>query len=68
MRPRVLVPILLALLPLVVGTLPAGEASAADSLTIRVLSNRADLVSGGDALVAIDLPDGVPAADVRVSA
>ncbi|HEU5456481.1 MAG TPA: DUF6351 family protein, partial [Nocardioides sp.] len=63
-------PLLLALLtalPLVVGTLPAGQASAAGPLTIRVLSNRADLVSGGDALVAVGLPDGVSAADVRVS-
>ena len=67
MRARLLLLALLTALPLVVGTLPAGQASAAGALTIRVLSNRADLVSGGDALVAVDLPDGVSAAEVRVS-
>ena len=36
-------------------------------LRIRVLSNRADLVSGGDALVTIGLPRKVRAARVRVS-
>lgn len=35
-------------------------------LTIRVLSNRADLISGGDALIAIDLPAGANAADLAV--
>lgn len=33
---------------------------------IQVLSNRADLISGGDALVAIDLPNGVDPITVRV--
>jgi Tannase-like family of unknown function (DUF6351) len=41
--------------------LPAGAAPI-----IHVLSNRADLISGGDALVAIDLPAGVDPALVRV--
>jgi hypothetical protein len=31
----------------------AGPASPASSISIRVLSNRADLISGGDALVQI---------------
>ena len=35
---------------------------------IAVLSNRADLISGGDALVEITLPDGVNPSDVSVSA
>jgi hypothetical protein len=33
---------------------------------IHVLSNRADLISGGDALVAIDLPENVDPSGVRV--
>ncbi|MGH3734111.1 MAG: DUF6351 family protein [Micromonosporaceae bacterium] len=39
-----------------------------DGLRISVLSNRADLVSAGDVLVAIALPDGVRPSKVRVSA
>ncbi len=40
--------------------LPTGAAAAGpDALAIHVVSNRADLVSGGDALVAVDLPKGV---------
>lgn len=35
-------------------------------LEIKVLSNRADLVSGGDALVEIVLPNTTPVIDVRV--
>jgi hypothetical protein len=35
-------------------------------VVIHVLSNRADLISGGDALVAIDLPEGATSADVDV--
>ena len=45
----------------------AGPAGAADGVvTIEVLSGRADLVSGGDALVEVSLPAGVDASDVRV--
>jgi hypothetical protein len=39
---------------------------AADPVTIRVVSNRADLVSGGDALVEIGLPRGARSSSVRV--
>ncbi|HVL31983.1 MAG TPA: DUF6351 family protein, partial [Actinomycetota bacterium] len=39
----------------------------ADPVQIRVLSNRADLISGGDALVAIDLPEGADASDLAVT-
>ncbi|MFL5884625.1 MAG: DUF6351 family protein [Thermoleophilaceae bacterium] len=67
-----------ALLVVLVGTLvlPVGPASArtrkrhtrattaSPALAIRVLSNRADLISGGDALVAID---GVGAQKPRVT-
>ncbi len=45
----------------------AASARAADGVHVDVLSNRADLISGGDALVAIDVPDGVDPAAVRVS-
>jgi hypothetical protein len=42
-------------------------AAPTDPLSIEVLSTRADLVSGGDALVAIALPAGVDPASVHVS-
>src|SRR5947209_6802551 len=45
----------------------AASAQAAQSPTIKVLSGRADLASGGDALVAIELPPGVSASSVRVT-
>ncbi len=35
---------------------------------IKVLSNRADLVSGGDALVRVKLPRGVKASRLRLTA
>jgi uncharacterized tannase-like protein DUF6351 len=49
--------------------LAAGAASAATppGATIRVLSNRADLISSGDALVAVDPPRGVRASSIRLS-
>jgi len=43
-----------------------GAAAASRAPTIEVLSSRADLVSGGDALVAVDLPRGVKASRARV--
>ena len=42
---------------------PGGSSSA---LEIKVLSNRADLVSGGDALVEIVVPQATTADDLRV--
>ena len=36
------------------------------ALKVKVLSNRADLISGGDALVDVELLGGAKAADVRV--
>jgi hypothetical protein len=36
-------------------------------LVLRVLSNRADLISGGDALVEVVVPEDVDAEDVRVT-
>src|SRR4051794_34237199 len=37
----------------------APSAAAADPVAIETLSNRADLISGGDALVGVDAPKGV---------
>jgi len=41
-------------------------AAAASGLKIEVLSNRADLISGGDALVEVELPGDVDPNSVRV--
>jgi uncharacterized tannase-like protein DUF6351 len=49
---------------LAVPTAPAAPSPA--GLRIEVLSNRADVISGGDALVAIDLPAGVRPSQVKV--
>jgi Tannase-like family of unknown function (DUF6351) len=46
----------------------AGIARGATVPAIEVLSNRADLVSGGDVLVAVRLPAGADPAAVRVTA
>ena len=53
----------LALLALAAPALPT---SAQEPVAIDVLSNRADLVSGGEALVQVVLPSGTDAAAVRV--
>src|SRR3954465_150372 len=42
-------------------------ASAAPALNIDVISNRADLISAGDALVAIDVPDGIDSPTIQVT-
>ena len=43
-----------------------GVVGAADGLQIRVLSSRPDMVTGGDALVRVDLPAGTSGADVHL--
>ena len=49
-------------------SLLASAMAAKDSLNIAVLSNRADLISGGDALVRINLPSSVdPVRGVKVA-
>jgi hypothetical protein len=59
--------VLLALwLPAAAAADPGGTASAA-AMRVQVLSNRADLVSGGDALVRVNLPPRHRASDVRVN-
>jgi hypothetical protein len=40
---------------------------AADGLQLRVLSSRPDMVSGGDALVRVELPAGVAAGEVKLA-
>jgi hypothetical protein len=45
----------------------AGSAQAGATLTVHVLSNRADLISGGDALAAVELPRGVQPGAVKVT-
>ena len=66
-RPR----LALALSALLVAALTAGVGPAtgveAGQIAINVLSNRADLVSAGDALVEIVLPAGARASGLRVS-
>src|SRR5258705_12600754 len=47
--------------------LAAGFASAADVVRIDVLSNRADLISGGDAVVAVAIPAAANASAMRVT-
>src|SRR2546430_13071844 len=53
-------------LVLMVAFLGADQASAATRLAIEVVSNRADLISGGDALVRVTAPTN--AGPVRVEA
>src|SRR4051812_14612362 len=53
---------------LLLGALAAWPADAAPTsqLAVHVLSNRADLVSGGDAVLQVDLPSGAPTARITV--
>lgn len=57
-------PGLLRALLLAASALPS--AAAADELAIRVLSNRADLISGGNALVEVVVPPDVATGNVHV--
>ncbi len=45
----------------------AQAAAGSSDLRIDVVSNRADVISGGDALVAVHLPAGVKASKVKVT-
>src|SRR5437764_2145669 len=45
----------------------AGPAAAHGTVRIQVLSNRADLVSDGNALVGVTLPRGVAADSLKVT-
>ena len=53
---------------IVIGTVSATHhVRAADGLQLRVLSSRPDMVTGGDALVRVDLPAGGATTDVKVT-
>ena len=73
MRLRTAVPLLAAVALALPGALtaglstPAAAARATEPLVVEVLSNRADLVSAGDVLVAVDLPAGVDPRSVKVT-
>src|SRR3954467_1817205 len=54
-----------AIAVIVVAATNAGR--AADGLQLRVLSSRPDMVSGGDALVRVELPAGVMPSDVKLT-
>jgi hypothetical protein len=57
-----------ALLAVAFGSQPgAAIAARAPTVTITVLSNRADLVSGGQALVAVDMSHGSDPSKLRVT-
>jgi hypothetical protein len=56
----------LALLAALAAVAPAGAAGKAPR--IKVLSNRADLVSGGDALVRVKVPAGTKRSDLHLTA
>ena len=65
-RPRLLLSLLV--LGVLASTSPTVPAAAQSSNVVEIftLSTRADLVSGGDVLVEVVLPEGVEAAQVRV--
>jgi len=67
MRARLLA-LLMLVTPLAVAGTAGQEAGAVGTLHVQVLSNRADLISAGDALVAVRLPRGVRASSVMVRA
>src|SRR4051794_16543937 len=50
----------------VIAAVVCASASAAPALSIQVLSNRADLISGGDALVSVVVPSGISPDAVHV--
>jgi hypothetical protein len=45
----------------------AAQSAKADALQLRVLSSRPDMVTGGDALVRVDVPAGVAAGEVKLA-
>jgi len=69
-RTSLLVITLVALLALPAAALgkPRAKKPLPAGLAVEVLSNRADVISAGDALVAVKIPAGVDASKVRVTA
>src|SRR4051794_20991753 len=68
-RVRGVVPALAALLVIGAGNAEAKKAAPAPPppLAIHVISDRADVISAGDALVSIDLPAGIDPSTVHVT-
>ncbi|HWL66111.1 MAG TPA: DUF6351 family protein [Actinomycetota bacterium] len=58
--------LLLGLLATTIPSLPSASA-AGRAVKIRTLSNRADLISGGDALIQVSVPAGASTSDIRLS-
>ena len=48
-------------------TIGAGSAQAGGTLSVHVLSNRADLISGGEALASVGFSSGVNPATLKVT-
>jgi len=67
MTHRLLPPLCAVAALLALALAPAGAAAAGGDTEIRVLSNRADVVSGGDALVQVVPPTGVEPSAMRVA-
>ncbi len=66
MRLRILVTAAILAVLATVGAAGAQARPAAPELTVHVLSDRADVISGGEALVAVTLPAGTEAGAVKV--
>src|SRR6185437_1070257 len=66
-RPRWIFGIVGTLAGLTVLVAPASHAAGPQPTVIQVLSNRADLISGGEALVAVGLPAGTAPSSVRMT-
>lgn len=67
MREKAAISIGVVLALLVTSAGAAGAATKIGNPTLHVLSDRADVISAGDALVAIDLPAGAVPADLTVT-
>jgi Tannase-like family of unknown function (DUF6351) len=65
-RPPILGPLAAALAAAGLLSACGGDDAPPPALEIRTLNNRADLVSGGDALVQVVLPAGVPSTGLRI--
>jgi hypothetical protein len=59
--------LVLGMLAAACASAPTAGASRAGGLEIHVLSDRADLISGSDALVAVSLPRGVQPSQFRMT-
>src|SRR4051812_25954544 len=60
-------PLVLVAGGLATATFASSSGPGPGTVHIKTLSNRADLISGGDALLRVVLPSGASASDVRVT-